>query len=166
MQQPWESPSPSFPWCLGSFHGIKIFPGCAAAVGNIFHACCRHLFGAPPPGKKSRCTAGLVPHILGIYIPFNKCLFGYKNGGIFLEKKKVKKIQKNTKKNAKIPLFFAGIASVHPNDPPSIKPALNGSIYSQGARFLQGKIPIGCTGICCVQGWAKTRHSTPTIPFS
>ena len=146
------------PWRLGSFRGIKIFLGCAAAVGNIFHAYCRCLFGAPLPRKKSRRTTGPVPHILGIYIPFNKCLFGYKNRGIFLEKK--------CKKKCKNPAFFAGITSVHPNDPPSIKPALNGLIYSQGARFLQEKIPIRCTGICRVRGWVKTRRSAPTIPFS
>ena len=87
-------------------------------------------------------------------------------GGFFWKKKSEKKMQKNAKKNAKIPLFFAGITSVHPNDPPSIKPALNGLIYSQGARFLQGKIPIGCTRICRVRGWVKTGHSTPAIPFS
>ena len=79
-------------------------------------------------------------------------------GGFFWKKK--------SKKKAKIPFFFAGIASVHPNNPPSIKLALNSLIYSQGAHFLQGKIPIGCTGICCIRGWAKTRHSAPTIPFS
>ena len=87
-------------------------------------------------------------------------------GGFFWKKKSEKKMQKNAKKNAKIPLFFAGITSVHPNDPPSIKPALNGLIYSQGARFLQEKIPIRCTGICRVRGWAKTGRSAPAIPFS
>ena len=79
-------------------------------------------------------------------------------GGFFWKKK--------SKKKAKIPLFFARIASVHPNDPPSIKPALNSLIYSWGACFLQGKIPIGCTRICCIWGWAKTRRSAPAIPFS
>ena len=87
-------------------------------------------------------------------------------GGIFWKKNAKKKMQKNTKENAKILLFFGGIASIHPNDPPSIKLALNSSIYSQGAHFLQGKIPIGYTGICHVRGWAKTGRSAPAIPFS
>ena len=165
MQQLWESHPPGFPWRLGSFCGIKIFLGCAAAVGNIFHACCRRLLGAPPPGKKSPCTAGPVPHILGIYIYhlINTSLDTKAGGGGFFFEKKSRKKRKNTQK---IPLFFGGIASRHPDDPLSIKLTQHSSIYGLGACFLWAKIPIGCTGICRDQGWAKTGRSAPTIPFS
>ena len=131
VQQPWESPSPGFPWRLGSFRGIKIFPGCTAAVGNIFHAYCRRLFGAPPPRKKSRRTVGPVPHILGIYIPFNKCLFGYKNGGIFLEKK--------CKKKCKNPAFFCQDRLHTPKRPPQHKAGSKRLDLQLGSSFFAGE---------------------------
>ena len=130
VQQLWESPSPGFPWRLGSFRGIKIFLGCAAAVGNIFHAYCRCLFGAPLPRKKSRRTTGPVPHILGIYIPFNKCLFGYKNRGIFLEKKSKKKQKSH---------FFCQDHLRTPKRPPQHKAGSKQLDLQPGSSFFAGE---------------------------
>ena len=179
------------PWRLAPFRGIKIFPG-AATVGitfprlplapgvipqhqNIPGMCCSRgkyfpcllqaSVGGTPARKKIPPHRGAgSTYIRHIYIPFNKYLFGYKSGGgVFLKKKKSGKKRKNTQK---IPLFFGGIASGHPDDPLSIKPTQHSLIYGLGARFLRAKIPIGCTGICRDRGWAKTRRSAPTIPFS
>ena len=178
------------PWRLAPFRGIKIFPG-AATVGITFprlplapgvilrhqnipgmRCSCGKYFpcllqasvGGTPTRKKIplHCGAGST-YIRHIYIPFNKYLFGYKSGGGFFFLKKSGKKRKNTQK---IPLFFGGIASGHPDDPLSIKLTQHGSIYGLGACFLWAKIPIGCTGICRDRGWAKTGRSAPAIPFS
>ena len=101
------------PQRLVPFHSIEIFPDAAAIMGNTFHTCCRRLLGAPPPGKKIPCTAGLFLHIYVGRYPFNRHFFGIKCGGIF-EKKKT---EKKTKKR-KIPLFSTRLASGLPDDPP------------------------------------------------
>ena len=112
------------PWRLAPFYSIKIFPGCTAAMGNIFHTCCR-------------ASSTYIRHV---YIPFNKYLFGYKSGGRGVFQKKKKKTEKSKKKNTqKNPTFFWWDCLWAPRQPPQYKADSTWLDLWSGSPFFAGQ---------------------------
>ena len=70
--------------------------------------------------------------------------------GVYKCRGKAKKKQKKRgKKNQKIPLFFARIASRHPDNPNRRKTSLKSVDLQPGCPFFAGGYCPGCLGICC-----------------
>jgi len=68
-------------------------------------------------------------------------------------------------KNGKFSLFFAAPASSCSYNTTPKRPAQNGLIYGQGARFLLDGIPPGVPDFAGTGGWAKAGCSVPAILF-
>ena len=151
------------PWHLAPFHSIKIFPGAATmgitfprlplvpgvilrhqnipkmrcSRGKYFPCLLQVSVGAPPPGKKSPHTVGLVLHILGIYIYhlINTSLDTKAGGGGFFEKKKRKKAKKYPKNSA----FFWRDRLRAPRRPPQHKADSTRLDLRSGSPFFAGQ---------------------------